>query len=274
MTLLNRLPGNIEDWNSWKLKCDTPFLAFELSGGAMVLIDTGNNFGVQLAKKEWDIWRNAHKTNSTTLSATYFPYSGLKIYEDCWADKLTIGNFPIRNIPVTQSHSGVALQFENYKATLGLFAFTRLEIILDYRNSTMYTRDVSNPTVHYQHNRVAAVFVPNNPAKDNDLIAHVVPNGIAHQAGIRDGDILLRIDDLNVTKWRTTPDILPLSRFWSKPHGTELKLKLKREENLFEVTVVLQSILPPKHNLANQKLDPTVKTPVELGKVQGTAGQL
>jgi hypothetical protein len=240
----------------------------------MISIDTGTSFGVQLAKKEWDVWRNVHKTNSTTLSAVYFPYSGLKVYEDCWADKLIIGNFSIRNIPVTQSYSDMALQFKSYKATLGLFAFTRLEIILDYRNSTMYTRDISNPTVHYQHNRVAAVFVPNNPAKDIDLVAHVVPNGIAYQAGIRDGDILLVIDDLDVTKWRTDPDILPLYRFWSKPHGTKLKLELKREGNPFEVTVVLQDILPPKHNLANQELQPTVKTPVESGNQQGTAPEL
>jgi C-terminal processing protease CtpA/Prc len=76
------------------------------------------------------------------------------------------------------------------------------------------------------------------------LVAHVIQGSPAYEAGVRDGDVLLRIGDLDVTKWRTDPRVLPLSRFWSGPAGTILHLGLKRNGQGLDVEVALQNIFP------------------------------
>ena len=90
---------------------------------------------------------------------------------------------------------------------------------------------------------MGAVFVPQGDESDL-LTAQVLPQSPAYQAGIRNGDVLLKIDDLDVTKWRTDPNVLPLSRFWKRPPGTKLKLSLSRNDKPFKTTVELKDIFP------------------------------
>ena len=79
----------------------------------------------------------------------------------------------------------------------------------------------------------------------NDLVAHVVKNSPADKAGLRDGDILVKIDQLDVTVWRTQPEILPLCRFWEQAPGTKLRLALRRNEVPVVAEVELRNILGP-----------------------------
>src|SRR5690242_15954824 len=83
------------------------------------------------------------------------------------------------------------------------------------------------------------------PCSNDDLIAHVVDGSPAHEAGIRNGDVLLKIADLDVTRWRTDPTVLPLSRFWQEPAGTKLRLTIRRGNETPEISVLLRNILPP-----------------------------
>ncbi len=59
-------------------------------------------------------------------------------------------------------------------------------------------------------------------------MADVADESPAYEAGIRNDDVLLKIGELDATKWRTDPKVLPLSRFWNSPAGTKLELTLKR----------------------------------------------
>ena len=88
------------------------------------------------------------------------------------------------------------------------------------------------------------MFVPGG-SKGADLVAHVADGSPAQKVGIRSGDLLLKIDELDVTKWRTDPAVLPLNRFWSRPAGTKRRLTLQRDGQQFDVTVELQDILFP-----------------------------
>jgi len=76
----------------------------------------------------------------------------------------------------------------------------------------------------------------------SSLVGHVVKSGPAYAAGIRDGDILLRINNVDATKWRTDPGVMPLSRFWDQPAGAELNLELMRGGKKIGVSVTLQEI--------------------------------
>jgi C-terminal processing protease CtpA/Prc len=78
-----------------------------------------------------------------------------------------------------------------------------------------------------------------------DLVARVIDGTPAYEAGIRNGDVLLKVGDLDATKWRTDPKVLPLSRFWESPPGTRLEFTLKRGTTTFKKTAVLRQILSP-----------------------------
>jgi hypothetical protein len=57
--------------------------------------------------------------------------------------------------------------------------------------------------------------------------------------------VLQKVGDLDVTKWRTDPTVLPLSRFWERPPGTKIELILKRGDRTITASAVLRQILAP-----------------------------
>ncbi|MBU0477891.1 aspartyl protease family protein [bacterium] len=241
LTVLDALSEDIGLWTKWTIRQDSRLLAFRLSEGGTIFIDTGSPYGVRLSPKRWIDWRRKHPKQPSTLTVYYVPADGLVIHEECWAQELSVGEFSICNIPVAQSAPYESLLFKDYEATLGLFALTRLDIIIDGKKGRIYTRPNPKSASQYQYNRFGAVFVPKD-MKSNDLIAHVIDGSPAHDAGIRNDDILLSIDDLDATKWRTDPSVLPLSRFWGRPAGTKLKLILKRDKRAFTRVVQLKEI--------------------------------
>ena len=86
------------------------------------------------------------------------------------------------------------------------------------------------------------MFIPSDIDQTNDLIAHVIEASPAYRAGIRNGDVLLMINDMGVTNWRTDHRILPLHRFGSQAVGTKLKLVLVRDDVPYETIVTLEEL--------------------------------
>ena len=136
------------------------------------------------------------------------------------------------------------LGLNQFEASLGFAALKRLELVVDGKARVAYVRPRPGPPPPFQHNRLGAVFVPRNSQSD-DLVAHVLAGSPGWEGGIRPGDTLLKIDDLDVTHWRSDPDILPLSRFWERPAGTKLELTVKRGEKTLKSSVTLRQILSP-----------------------------
>ena len=131
-----------------------------------------------------------------------------------------------------------------YEATLGFAALKRLDIIIDGKHGIAYLRSKTTLPLPYAHNRIGAIFVPQD-MQSNDLVAHVVNGSPAYEAGIRNDDVLLKIGELDVTKWRTDSNVLPLSRFWESTARTKLELTLKRGDKIFKTTAILRNIVPP-----------------------------
>jgi TPR repeat protein len=248
---IKKLPDDIVAWSKWAIYDDSSFATLlikvpDVTGQeGIVLIDTGNPYGISLNAQRWMDWRDNNEDRPYTLSASYTPAVGLKVHEERWADKLAIGDFRISDIPLRQNDAIWQQAIPNLQATLGLFSFSRLEVIIDGPGGYFYTRQRQNPKLKYQYNRAAAVFVPKNPTSQQ-LVGHVVEDGPAHQAGIRNGDILLKIDDLDVTKWHTDPNVFPMFRFWSRPAGTKLELSLMRDGKPIKAVVELKDIFPLK----------------------------
>ncbi|MBN2130752.1 MAG: aspartyl protease family protein [Sedimentisphaerales bacterium] len=246
----DRRTFDVSQWQCWTIRPNARVLIVQIPAGPgephEVLIDTGAPGGVDLNPQRWQKWIDAHPEQAATLDAAYTPGIGLLVTEERWAPELALGGVVFREVPVSNRNAvGKLFVGDDYTGTLGLFALLRLSIVVDGKSGKVHVKSHPPPEEPnpYEYNRLGAVFVPAN-LQSNDLVAHVVTGSPAHEAGVRDGDFLLRIDDLDVAKWRTDPRVLPLSRFWSRPAGTTLQLGLKRNGQDLDVKVTLQNIFP------------------------------
>jgi C-terminal processing protease CtpA/Prc len=140
---------------------------------------------------------------------------------------------PTTNLPPTG-----ALQYEG---TIGLAALNRLKFVVDGRKHVAYIQPKKTAFVPYEHNRLGAVFLPG----EFDLVAQVTDGTPASEAGVCDGDLLLKVNGADATSWRTNRAVLDLVQFWNRPPGTKFTLTLKRGTNILDAPVVLRNILPP-----------------------------
>lgn len=247
---LKEIPPEVQGWTRFAIK-NAKFSvlvleASDLPGKPCFLIDTGAGDGLHLHPKKWREWREAHPGVPATVDAYYTPGCGLVVSEVAWADEFPLGPVKLAGIPLLEANSAeMAMTGEGYEATLGMVALQRLDLVVDGAHNVAYLRPKATPRPEYNHNRLGAVFVPADLAHEA-LVGHVAAGSPAFEAGIRDGDELLKIDDLDVTRWRTDPRILPMGRFWERPAGTKVKLTLKRGQEIFVKEVELRSILAPR----------------------------
>ena len=172
--------------------------------------------------------------------------SGLLVSEEMWTQKIALGPLGLTDVSVLEADPGLDGFFHSagmqFEATLGFAALKRLEVIIDGKRGIAYCRPRPTPPLPYEHNRLGAVFAPHDLQSD-DLVAHVVDGSPAYEAGIRDGDILLRVDGRDVTRWRS--GATPNTPFREQSAGTKFELTLRRGDKIFQTTAVLRNILPP-----------------------------
>jgi len=245
MSTLEALPDDIENWDSFPIRKDMDVLIFDAkpADGATqsIFLDTGSPRGVALSAKRWAEWSAAHPKAPRTLNAGFSAAAGLVVNELSWASSLSIGKYQVKSVPVEKLEVGPVDWLGSVEAMFGLFVLTRHDVIIDGANNTLYLKDAQGKAVDYPYNRLGAIFAPKTMRADH-LVAHVVKNSPAYKVGIREGDVLLRINDLDTTKWKTDPRILPLYRFWSQKAGTKFLLKVGRGTETLTVTVTLEEL--------------------------------
>ena len=243
------LPKETADWQQFRLQPRSRQLAFEVPDAdgdlRTVLVDTGSDRGISLSPKRWLDWTNAHLGDPRTLDAYYMPGVGLALKEEWWAKSISVGNLTLTDVPVCEANiaerSSGSPRFE---ASFGLAVLKRLDFIADGKTGFAYLQIQKKAAVPYQHNRIGAVFTPEDLEKSNDLIGHVLEGSPAYEAGIRDGDILLKIGDLIVSNWKTNPDVRP-GKFWKQAAGTKIDLTLSRGGKEYQTAVVLRDLIGP-----------------------------
>ena len=248
VTFLANVPEETATWTKLRVRTQS-VLCLETPNDqgatSVILVDTGSSGGVALHPQKWRAWRAAHASQPATIQAFFMPGAGLMVKEQTWATELAFGPLLLSGVPIMEANPAeMTLGSTDFEASLGLAALKRLDFIVDGHQGLAYIRPKKTPPPPYEHNRLGAAFVPRD-SYDDVLVASVANSSPAAEAGIRNGDVLLKIGEIDVTKWRTDPGILPLSRFWMRPAGTKLKLALKRGLQTLEITVVHRQILPP-----------------------------
>ena len=246
LTGLSVVPDCTTNWTKFKLLPGSDVLCLEVpqpeGAPAVLFVDTGSDAGVKLAPAFWSAWRAAHAQQPLTFDAYYTPAVGLVVTEEGWADELAIGPLQATGVTVEIADPG---DLARGTISLGLAALKRLDVVVDGQQGVAYLQAQTTAPPAVAHNRLGAVFTPVD-LQHEELLAHVMEGSPAWQAGIRDGDVLLRVGDLDVTKWRTDPAVMPMSRFWSRPAGTQLELTLRRDAQEYRSEVTLRHILGPE----------------------------
>jgi hypothetical protein len=245
------VPDKVRDWLKLGLVTNASALILEIPGPktnvGSLLIDTGNQDGLALAPGLWREWTNSHPQRARTLIAYAGLGTGISVHEVAWADEIALGPLVLTQAPVHEADPHeLVLASENFAALLGLAALKRLDLVVDRSNGVAYAHLATIPAWPYRHNRIGAVFTPADLQRGQDLIACVLPGTPAYEAGVREGDILQKIDNLDVTEWRTNPAVMPLGRFFEQPAGTKITLKLKRGTEAVQAVVTLRDLLGPK----------------------------
>jgi hypothetical protein len=247
-TTVAELPSEKDGWVRLALLKESKVLELVIGPAQYrehVLVDTGSSDGIKLSAEKWRAWRAAHPRQPVTRMAYFNPLHGVVVGEESWDDDFVLEGLHFRGVAVASS-AAVDVNYEGtpFSAIIGLRALERIDLVTDGAAGIALARSRSGPPAPYQHNRLGAVFTPRDASSD-DLVAEVAEGTPAARAGIRQGDVLLAIDRLDVTPWRTQPGILPLSRFWSQPPGTKLVLRVRRDNRSFEIPVTLVNILGP-----------------------------
>ncbi|PHQ61758.1 MAG: hypothetical protein COC08_03730, partial [Maribacter sp.] len=243
-------PPETLDWLKLREKHDHSILAFELpertnSQPSFMGVDTGSPHGVRIAPELWTQWRKDHPHAPTTLSAYVMFEIGLVVSEETWADTIDLNGLKLNNVPVGPMNLHEKQIYpEGTIAVIGLQALRQMDAYFDNANHEIFVNPLDTAPVKYPHNMIGAVFTPAG-LDGGSLIAHVVKNSPAADAGIHNGDVLLKIDDLDVTPWRTTLGILPLSRFFAQAPSTVIDLTLRRDGKTMVTNVTLKIILGP-----------------------------
>jgi hypothetical protein len=238
---IETIPEMAKSWQQFSVDAESSSLIFETEG-QRVLIHAGSDSGVSLPPENWSNWTEAHPDQPYTLEAISTqanPVSISKLFleREFNAGALTLENVFVGKLP--DSNQGTD---EPFDMQLGLQALRGLLVIVDGTQSLCYIASSEHPSALPNYNRLGAIFTPEDIRRSEKLVATVVPGSPANEAGLKDGDQLLKVGKLDVTPWRTQPGILPLGRFWSQPAGTEHSLVLLREGKQIEVVVRLCDI--------------------------------
>lgn len=244
------IPPEVRLWKQYRIRTEFQMLVLEIPSAdrnhpGLLLIDTGDSWGVKVSPMLWQKWETEHPEQPCTIAAIFTPGVGLEVLRERWAGSIDLNGFPIGGVPISESGSfGPSMLGPSFLASLGLAALARIDLFIDGKNGLAYVNKREGAPPRMEHNRLGAVFVPRSD-KSDDLVAHVVANSPAVSSGIRDGDVLLTVNGLDVTKWRTQRGIVPLSRFWAQSVGTKMDLLLVRDGKTFRAECSLQDILVP-----------------------------
>ncbi len=249
VTPLSKVPKQATLWAQFSILALTNSGTLDLqiphsdSSKGVLCVDTGDFHGLALPEPEWHRWKEAHPHAPITLDTEFTFSGGFSVIEEAWAGQISVGPMALAGVPVTGPNTlGATRWGARYEGTLGLAALKRLDFIADGKNGVAYLRAKKTRPTAYTHNRLGAVFVP-TATQTNQGVAKVVTGSPAYDAGVRDGDVLLRVDNIVVKGWNSG-----WRNCFYLPAGTRLKLTLKRDEKIFTTTATLREILGPGSN--------------------------
>jgi hypothetical protein len=242
------VPAAVRRWQQYQIWDSDDTLSLILPadprGVERILVDTGNGSGIELPPDQWKEWVAANPRAPMTIFMDYLPGQKVRTAYESFAKTFALGTLVLHDVAVAQadpSYYQVQAEPGEKVVAIGLAALARMEMVLDPANRVAYVRASRHPALPYLHNRMGAVFFPIDEA-GGGLVAHVAPKSPAELAGIRDGDVLLKVDQQPADAWRT--DAALLKRMGGRvPSGTKVVYTVQRGSETLNFAVTARDIL-------------------------------
>lgn len=233
------VPQAIDSWDIFSIDQNVPVCAFNITDNndRLIYIDTGNHASLALSPARWEQWLTDEPNLPTTLQSGFSPAAG-GFYATAlrWSKAFKLHRLRMPGVMVSKS----VFKWARLDAVIGLKALAHFEVIIDLKNDKIYMKNRTNHFSNISYNRFGAAFLPDR-LDSKRLVGQVIKNSPAYNVGIRDGDILLKINDFNMTKWKTDPEIWK-HRFWEAKAGTKYTISIERDGKFKTINIVLEDI--------------------------------
>jgi hypothetical protein len=258
---LGKVPKEVKAWWQFSIRTNVDVLVLDLPGGASqggLHIDSGMLMGddVSLPAPLWNHWMAAHpnERGSIWLSSGM---GGMIPSKSARASRFSIGELKLTNV-VLQSveECDWSSELKGCAAVIGFELLKRFDLVVDGEHAVAYMRPShrSKPVTAQPptQNSVSAAFGPWRD-QTNFFTTCVVNASPAFESGIRDGDILLKVDGQDVKQWLDNPGprwssdrdrsgMQLTNPSTNSPSGAVVELTLRRQDQVFQVTVLQRGI--------------------------------
>ncbi len=227
-------------WKAFNIDSKILIAAAFIQGdeGGRTYLDTGSNGGISLPEPRWRRWLKEEPCLPATLTSGYNPAAGgVFATELRWSNSFQFGPLAISRVMIEKN----VFQWPELETVFGLEALKHFDVVLDLIKNKLYMKERPYSRTNYEYNRLGATFPPES-LESSELVGQVLKAGPAYRAGLRSGDILLMVDDIDMTQWKPNPSIMKKD-FWSAPAGTQYKLQIERNGRKKIFTVILEDIL-------------------------------
>jgi hypothetical protein len=205
---LSEVPVEARSWTRATVLTNDPsagtVLALELratgNSNIVLFVRTGIRGGLGLPWPNWHEWKTNHPNQFSTMNGYYDLEWGRVVREQAWVGAFALG--PLKLTDMVIEEGAKILWGTNYSniSFLGRDALSRLDLLVDGPNRVAYLRPKQTRGAGRNHNRLGALFLPPD-SKSTTLVAFVAKPSPAFAAGVRDGDVLTRLDEIDVTRW-------------------------------------------------------------------------
>jgi hypothetical protein len=240
------VPEEIKDWPSYPIQTS--------NGGAMcflleidgkeqaVYFDTGSVSSVSLGPKQWESWLQKEKPDWITVQGGYSPANkdGFFVTQTAVAGQYKIGDLEMGKVIVEETFANVATDrtAKQIPYLIGVAAIQRRRVVIDGPGKRIYFGPLVEPYDSFVDiNRAQATYIPKT-LQDEVQTAHVIEGGVAHRAGLRDGDKVLMVNGMFTSNWMKDESVRPSNVLNDKP-GTRVRLFIERDGKEFPITFKL-----------------------------------
>jgi hypothetical protein len=153
---------------------------------------------------------------------------------------MKLGRYEFDDLPATYPDESAvkhALNIANRNGNLGSDILKRFTVIFDYPNNRLILEPNRKFKQPFNYNIAGFEVSTPMPGLNVYLVANVVKNSEAQEAGIKPGDQLISVNGQRCHELKLT-DILHILE--SKP-GKQVRLQLRRDEKPYEVTLTLRN---------------------------------
>ena len=235
-------------WTRFPLRTNWGILGFAVPkaerGSGVVFIDTGSPTGLGLCPALWQQWKHDHPEMPVRLYKEIIAGLQQSVRERSWATKFFLGGMEFSDIVIEESDP-VSLEMAGSEqiATLGMAALKRVRLVFDGKHGFVYLKPrqtgESSPATDLQS--PGAAFTVDN-TRNGGMFAHVATDSVPYKAGLRSGDLLLRVNGYEIIRGRAAPPKDGNTNDPPAPPGRKLSLTLKRGDQVFDLVLEPEGI--------------------------------